>query len=184
MNGTQTESALSGNAPILMDALEYSPLTLVLIVVTFLFLAYTSTKVVDKALDHAGVEPPSGHGSQDDSTPLRNPSERDTSESGDETTPETDGGRPESDGETTEEDTGTVIGKTENVLVLSLMLLQAYTALGVIFAAKSIVRKSDMDQNDTSYYLTGTLANFTYSVVVGLLLHVILWGIVKFGLFG
>jgi hypothetical protein len=64
-------------------------------------------------------------------------------------------------------DTGTVIGKAENVLVLTLMLVEAYTALGVIFAAKSIVRKSDMDTGDTSYYLTGTIVNFTYSVLVG-----------------
>lgn len=64
-------------------------------------------------------------------------------------------------------DTGRVIGKFENVLVFCLMLLEAYTALGVIFAAKSLVRRSDMSTGDTSYYLTGTIANFTYSVVVG-----------------
>ncbi|WP_435334562.1 hypothetical protein [Haloarchaeobius sp. TZWWS8] len=74
-----------------------------------------------------------------------------------------------------QEDTGRSIGKLENVLVLTFMLMQAYTALGVIFAAKSIVRKSDMDAGDTSYYLTGTIANFAYSVVVGLALHVGLW---------
>ena len=68
-------------------------------------------------------------------------------------------------------DTGTAIGKIENVLILTLMLLEAYTALGVIFAAKSIVRKSDMDTGDTTYYLTGTLANFTYSVVISVVLH-------------
>ena len=69
-------------------------------------------------------------------------------------------------------DTGTAIGKIENVLVLTLMLLEAYTALGVIFAAKSLVRKDDIDTGDTSYYLLGTLANFTYSVVVGMVVHV------------
>ena len=58
------------------------------------------------------------------------------------------------------------------------MMLEAYTALGVIFAAKSIVRKSDMDKGDTTYYLTGTLSNFTYSVIIGVSLHVILWLIV------
>ena len=78
-------------------------------------------------------------------------------------------------------DTGRVIGKIENLLVLGLMLLQAYTALGVIFAAKSLVRKSDIDSADTSYYLTGTIANFTWSVAVGILLHVVLWGLIRFG---
>jgi len=78
-----------------------------------------------------------------------------------------------------EKDTGTAIGKVENVLILTLMLLQAYTALGVIFAAKSIVRADDIDTGDTSYYLTGTITNFTYSIVVGVLLHIALWYITK-----
>lgn len=79
-----------------------------------------------------------------------------------------------------QEDTGRAIGKLENVLVLSLMLVEAYTALGLIFAAKSIVRRADMSTGDTSYYLTGTVANFTYTVVIGLLLHGLLWAIVEF----
>ena len=69
-------------------------------------------------------------------------------------------------------DTGTAIGKIENILILTLMLLEAYTALGVIFAAKSIVRADDIDTGDTSYYLTGTIANFTYSVVISVVLHI------------
>ena len=66
-------------------------------------------------------------------------------------------------------DTGTVIGKIENVLVITLMLSSAFTALGLIFAAKSLVRKQDMDSGDTAYYLVGTLANFTTSVAIGAL---------------
>lgn len=68
-----------------------------------------------------------------------------------------------------QQDTGRIIGKCENVLVYTFVLLGAYTALGLIFAAKSLVRKEDIDSDDTSYYLTGTLINFTYSIVVGLL---------------
>lgn len=79
-----------------------------------------------------------------------------------------------------QKDTGTAIGKLENVLILTLMLLQAYTALGVIFAAKSIVRSEDIDTGDTSYYLTGTIANFTYSITVGVLLHIALRYSAKF----
>lgn len=78
-----------------------------------------------------------------------------------------------------QKDTGTAIGKVENILILTFMLLQAYTALGVIFAAKSIVRSEDIDTGDTSYYLTGTITNFTYSIIVGVLLHIILWYVVK-----
>ena len=78
-----------------------------------------------------------------------------------------------------QKDTGTAIGKLENILILTLMLIQAYTALGVIFAAKSIVRADDIDTGDTSYYLTGTIANFTYSIVMGVLLHILLLYLTK-----
>lgn len=65
-------------------------------------------------------------------------------------------------------DTGRLIGKCENVLVYMFVVLGAYTALGLVFAAKSLVRKEDIDSDDTSYYLTGTLVNFTYSIAVAL----------------
>lgn len=67
-----------------------------------------------------------------------------------------------------EEDTGWLIGRCENVLVLSLVLVGEYTALSVIFAAKSWVRRDDTASGNTTYYLAGTLVNFTYSIVVGL----------------
>ncbi len=70
-------------------------------------------------------------------------------------------------------DTGRVTGKLENLLILTLVLLNAYTALGLVFTAKSIIRWRDISSRDTNYYLTGTLANFTYSLLVGVgLLHV------------
>ena len=72
-----------------------------------------------------------------------------------------------------ERDVGAIVGKTENVLVLTFMLLGAYTALAVVFAAKSIVRREDM-KNDSLFYLAGTLVNFTYSVVLGLVVRVLL----------
>lgn len=67
-----------------------------------------------------------------------------------------------------DEDTGWLIGKLENVLVLTFTLASAYTALSIVFAAKSIIRREDMSSENTTYYLAGTLLNFTYSVVVGL----------------
>lgn len=66
-----------------------------------------------------------------------------------------------------ERDVGQVIGKCENVLVLSFVLANAYTALAVVFAAKSIVRREDMVKN-SKYYLAGTLVNFTYSILFAL----------------
>ena len=75
-----------------------------------------------------------------------------------------------------ERDVGAIVGKTENVLVLTFMVLGAYTALAVVFAAKSIVRREDM-KNDSLFYLAGTLVNFTYSIVVGLVVwgYLVLW---------
>ncbi|GAA0205522.1 hypothetical protein [Halobaculum roseum] len=69
-------------------------------------------------------------------------------------------------------DTGRVIGKCENVLVLTLVFVGAYTALGLVFAAKSLVRREDMTSGDTTWYLAGTLVNFTYSIVVGVVTSV------------
>lgn len=68
-----------------------------------------------------------------------------------------------------EVDTGRAVGKVENVLILTLVLVDAYTALGLVFTAKSIVRYQDMSSGNTTYYLTGSVTNFTYSLVVGVL---------------
>ncbi|SDM72864.1 hypothetical protein SAMN04487949_2420 [Halogranum gelatinilyticum] len=65
-------------------------------------------------------------------------------------------------------DTGWLIGRLENILVMTLVVAGQYTALSIIFAAKSWVRKEDTASGNTTYYLAGTLVNFTYSIVVGL----------------
>lgn len=66
------------------------------------------------------------------------------------------------------EDTGWLIGRLENIIVLTLVLAGQYTALSIIFAAKSWVRREDTAGGNTTYYLAGTLANFTYSIIVGI----------------
>lgn len=59
-----------------------------------------------------------------------------------------------------------VIGKAENVLVFTFVLAGAYTALAVVFGAKGIVtRDEDADDAYSLYILTGTLVNFTYSLL-------------------
>ena len=70
-------------------------------------------------------------------------------------------------------DTGFVIGKCENLLILTFMLLDAYTALALIFAAKTIVRKEDMSKN-TLFFLAGTMINVTYSIMIGLVIKMII----------
>ena len=74
-------------------------------------------------------------------------------------------------------DTGRAIGKIENVLILTLTLLSAYTALGLVFTAKSIVRWQDITSEDTTYYLTGSITNVTYSVVYGVGMAVLIPGL-------
>jgi len=55
------------------------------------------------------------------------------------------------------------------------MLLGGLTALGLIFAAKGLIRKGENgDGKNPSYYLVGTLVNFTYSVFIGGILLFIL----------
>ena len=70
-------------------------------------------------------------------------------------------------------DTGYVIGKCENILILSLVLTGAYTALALIFAAKAIIREDEI-KNNSLYFLAGTMINVTYSVIVGLIIKLII----------
>ena len=68
---------------------------------------------------------------------------------------------------------GAVIGKCENFLTVTFILADAITALALIFTAKSIVRGEDMRKNP-QYYLVGTVVNFSYSVLLGFLVRIVL----------
>ena len=70
-------------------------------------------------------------------------------------------------------DTGFVVGKCENLLILTFMLLDAYTALALVFAAKAIVRKEDMSKNSL-FFLAGTMINVTYSIMIGLVIKILI----------
>ena len=72
-----------------------------------------------------------------------------------------------------ERDTGFVVGKCENILILVFMVLGAYTALGLVFAAKAVVRIDDT-KREPLFYLAGTMVNVTYSILLGLALKVLL----------
>jgi len=56
---------------------------------------------------------------------------------------------------------------------LVFMILEAYTALAVIFAAKTIVRKEDMGKNSL-FFLAGTMINVTYSIMIGFILRILI----------
>jgi hypothetical protein len=73
----------------------------------------------------------------------------------------------------TKYDLGAIIGKCENFLIITLILASAFTGLALIFTAKSIVRSDDI-KKEPKYYLGGTLVNFTYSVLMGFFICILL----------
>lgn len=66
-----------------------------------------------------------------------------------------------------EKNPGRVIGKLEDFLIVTFIILEAYTALAIVFGAKSVVR-AELGRPRASYYILGTLANFTWALTVGL----------------
>ena len=64
---------------------------------------------------------------------------------------------------------GALIGIIERWLILIFVCLQRYDALGLLIAAKSIIRFSEKDTAKTEYVLAGTLLSIFIAVVAGLL---------------
>lgn len=67
---------------------------------------------------------------------------------------------------------GLWIGRCERILVLTFIILQQYTALGFLMAAKSILRFGDGEQRHqkkTEYILVGTLLSFASAALLGVL---------------
>lgn len=73
---------------------------------------------------------------------------------------------------------GRVIGKIEDFLIITFVILEAYTALALIFAAKGIVR-AELDRPHSSYYILGTLANFAWALAIGLVARLFLAGLIR-----
>ncbi|MCK4475602.1 MAG: hypothetical protein KAU16_02650 [Methanophagales archaeon] len=72
---------------------------------------------------------------------------------------------------------GMVIGIVERVMVLTFVLVDQYTAITVIFAAKSIARFNELkDRKMAEYYLIGTLVSITFALLVGIVIRAILVG--------
>ena len=63
---------------------------------------------------------------------------------------------------------GALIGTVERWLILIFMCLQRYDALGLLIAAKSIIRFSDRETDKTEYVLAGTLLSILIAVIAGL----------------
>ena len=64
---------------------------------------------------------------------------------------------------------GALIGTVERWLILIFMCLNRYEALGLLIAAKSIIRFSEKDTAKTEYVLAGTLLSILIAVTVGLM---------------
>ncbi len=66
---------------------------------------------------------------------------------------------------------GQWIGILERVIVLILVLLNQYSAIGLVIAAKSILRFSEKDRQEakTEYVLIGTLLSIGLAILTGLL---------------
>lgn len=63
---------------------------------------------------------------------------------------------------------GALIGNLERWLILAFVLMGRYEALGLLVAAKSIIRYSDQQVLKTEYVLAGTLMSIFIAVVAGL----------------
>ncbi len=71
------------------------------------------------------------------------------------------------------ENAGRWIGRLERFLILTLVLLQKYEAIGLLVAAKSIFRFSK-SRDVGEYVLIGTLISFTIAIIVGLIANMFL----------
>jgi len=76
----------------------------------------------------------------------------------------------ESNKEISLENAGKWIGYIERFLIFSFILIDQYTAIGFLIAAKSIFRYSER-RDAGEYILIGTLLSFTAAIAVGLIVH-------------
>ncbi|MDX1637251.1 MAG: DUF3307 domain-containing protein [Balneolaceae bacterium] len=68
---------------------------------------------------------------------------------------------------------GMWIGYTERFIILTFILLNQYSAIGFLIAAKSVFRfsgklESDRDRKEAEYILIGTLLSFALSIALGI----------------
>ena len=64
---------------------------------------------------------------------------------------------------------GALIGNLERWLILAFVIMQRYEALGLLIAAKSIIRFGDKETAKTEYVLAGTLMSIFIAVLAGLM---------------
>jgi hypothetical protein len=72
-------------------------------------------------------------------------------------------------------DPSTIIGKCENLIVLTFVLTGQETGIAVVFAAKALVRSDEIKKNP-GYFLGGTMVNLVWALGVGLLARILIAG--------
>lgn len=65
------------------------------------------------------------------------------------------------------ENAGTLIGILERLIVFLFVLISQYEAIGLLIAAKSIIRLKDNNQKMSEYVLVGTLLSVAVAIVTG-----------------
>ncbi len=66
---------------------------------------------------------------------------------------------------------GAIIGFLERALIISFVIMQEYSLIGFIVAAKSIARFEELkERNFAEYFIVGTLASTLFAVLVGMFL--------------
>ena len=68
---------------------------------------------------------------------------------------------------------GSLIGDIERWLILVFVLLQRYDAIGLLIAAKSIIRFGDKETTKTEYVLAGTLMSIFIAVLAGVMVTIV-----------
>ena len=68
---------------------------------------------------------------------------------------------------------GALIGDIERWLILVFVLLQRYDAIGLLIAAKSIIRFGDKETTKTEYVLAGTLMSIFIAVLAGMMVKML-----------
>ena len=68
---------------------------------------------------------------------------------------------------------GALIGNLERWLIMVFVILQHYEAIGLLVAAKSIIRFGDKETTKTEYVLAGTLMSIFIAVLAGVLVTIV-----------
>lgn len=68
---------------------------------------------------------------------------------------------------------GQLIGTMERTLALTFILLGHFEAVGLLIAAKSILRFGEKDHLRSEYVVTGTLLSFGIAIMIGIVLHLL-----------